>query len=174
MPYRIVPIVEGDGEVEAVPVLLRRIRDEINPPVVIDIAPVIRQQRGTLLNTGGIERAVRLAAIKMAGNGAVLILIDSDDACPKNLAPDIVERAKKARADKRISVVLAHREYEAWFLASASSLKGQRGLSDDIHDHENPESVRGSKEWLERWLPPTSKYSETTDQAALTAAFDMT
>lgn len=41
-------------------------------------------------------------------------------------------------------------------------------------DHENPESVRGCKEWLENWLPSASKYSETTDQAALTATFDMT
>jgi hypothetical protein len=174
MPYRIVPIVEGDGEVEAVPLLLRRIRDQINPPVAVDIAPPIRRQRGTLLNTEGIESAVRLAAIKMAGNGAILILIDSDDECPKDLAPKVVKRAKKARADKRISVVLAHREYEAWFLASASSLAGVRRLRADIVDHDGPETVRGCKEWMERWLPKGSKYSERPDQAALSAVFDMT
>jgi hypothetical protein len=41
-------------------------------------------------------------------------------------------------------------------------------------DHDNPESVGGCKEWLERWLPPALKYSETVDQPALTSAFDMT
>jgi hypothetical protein len=87
---------------------------------------------------------------------------------------ELLARAETARPDKSSLVVLAHQEFEAWFLASASSLKGQRGLSQEIEDHEHPESIRGCKEWLENWMPPTRKYSETTDQAAFAATFDLT
>jgi len=69
---------------------------------------------------------------------------------------------------------MAHQEYEAWFLASASSLARVRRLRADIVDHADPESVRGCKEWLEQWLPSGFTYSERADQAALTAEFDMT
>ena len=73
-----------------------------------------------------------------------------------------------------ISLVLTHHEYEAWFLASASSLKGCCRLSEDIEDHPTPEAVQDCKGWLEASMPITSKYSPTADQPALTAVFDLT
>jgi hypothetical protein len=173
MVFRIVPIVEGYGEVSAVPELFRRMILELNLGVPI-VARPIRQTRGSLLKQGGIENAVGLAAIEMGESGAIFILLDSEGQCPAELAAQLLERARSARGDKRTSVVLAHQEFEAWFLASASSLRGLRGLSSDITNHDNPESVQDCKKWLESWLPPASKYSETTDQVALTATFDMT
>ena len=173
MPYRIVPIVEGQGEVTAVRLLLDRVLGALNWPAAVDIARPIRQPRGTLLRSGGIEAAVGLAAIEMGPIGTILILLDSDGNCPKEQAPTLVDRARSARNDKRIAVVLAHQEYEAWFLASASSLRGVHRLSADTPDHASPESVRGCKEWLERWLPPSARYSETADQPTFTAAFDL-
>ena len=58
MPYRIVAVVEGQGEVAALPTLLRRVLAQLNPPTEIEIARPIRQPRGTLLKDGGIEAAV--------------------------------------------------------------------------------------------------------------------
>jgi hypothetical protein len=174
MAFRIVPIVEGHGEVDAVPVLLRRLVAELNPGVPIEPSRPIRQSRGSLLKKGGIESAVSLAAIEMGESGAILILLDSEGECPRERGPELLARAQTARPDKSSLVVLAHQEFEAWFLASPSSLKGQRGLGQDLEDHEHPESVRGCKEWLESWMPPTRKYSETADQAAFAATFDLT
>jgi hypothetical protein len=173
MPFRIVPVVEGHGEVRAVPELFRRIIAELNLGVPIDIRYPVRQSRDKLLKDGELERAVRIAAIEVAEEGAILILIDSEGDCPAQLGPALLARARTARTDQRISVVLAHQEFEAWFLASASSLKGQRALGDDIEDHPTPESVRGCKQWLGAQMPATSKYSPTTDQAAIAATFDM-
>jgi len=99
MPYRIVSVVEGQGDVVAVPVLLRRFINQINPPVAIDIARPIRQPRGTLLKPGGIEAAVQFAATAMGDKGAVLVLLDSDGDCPKSNAPVLAERARNARND---------------------------------------------------------------------------
>lgn len=173
MAFRIVPIVEGHGEFSAVPILLRRVIAELNVSVPIEIARPIRRPRSTLLKVGGIESAVQLAAIEMGESGAIFVILDSEGECPRELGPSMLARAQKVRSDRSSLVVLAHQEFEAWFLASASSLKGQRGLSQDIEDHDHPESFRGCKEWLEIWMPPTSKYSETADQAAFTATFDL-
>src|ERR1039457_1103066 len=76
MPFRIVPIVEGDGEVQAVGPLLRRLIDEFQLVIPIVVSRPIRQARGTLLKEGGIERAVDLACIEMGARGVVLVLID--------------------------------------------------------------------------------------------------
>ena len=37
----------------------------------------------------------------------------------------------------------------------------------------DPESVRGAKEWITRHMIAGAAYSETLDQPALTAAFDL-
>lgn len=174
MPFWIVPIVEGKGEVEAIRVLIDRVIAELNRQVDIKTARPIPRPRDSLVKDGGIEAAVNLAADKMGSLSVILVLMDSEGECPGELGPALSVRAQSARPDKSTFVVLAHQEFEAWFLASASSLKGQRGLSEEIEDHHNPESVRGCKEWLEKWMPRARKYSETADQAAFTARFDMT
>jgi hypothetical protein len=126
-----------------------------------------------LLKQGELERAVELAANKLDGQGGILILLDCDDGCPANEGPKLLARAVAARRDIPISVVLAKREFEAWFLASAESLRGHRGLADDLTAPQNPEAVRGAKEWLADRMPLNQTYSETTDQPALTARFDL-
>ena len=70
-------------------------------------------------------------------------------------------------------MVLAHREFEAWFLASASSLKGRSGLSDSIEDHATPEDIQDCKGWLRNWKAAALKYEEPVDQPSLTAAFNV-
>jgi hypothetical protein len=173
MPFRIVPIVEGHGEVHAVPALFRRIIIELNLGVPIEICSPVRQPRDKLLKVGEIERAIGIAAKEVGDEGAIFVLLDSEGDCPAELGPALLTRANHARGDQRISVVLAHQEFEAWFLASASSLKGLRALSGNIEDHPSPESVPGCKQWIESWLPSARRYAETTDQAAFAATFDM-
>ena len=72
-----------------------------------------------------------------------------------------------------ISVVMAKKEYEAWFIAASESLRGTRRLVPDLNAPADPESIRGAKEWLSRHMPSNQPYAETTDQPALTAAFDL-
>ena len=155
------------------PVLIRRMLATLNPGVQIEVGRPIRQARGTLLKEGGIERAVGLATIEIQEQGAVLILLDSEGSCPADLAAEVLARAVQSRPDKIISIVLAHQEFEAWFLAAASSLRGRCGLNEAIEDHDSPETVADCKGWLARWKPAAFKYSETVDQVALAATFDL-
>lgn len=120
------PIVEGHGEIEALPLLIRRIFAEFSPQVVPVINPPIRVKAGSFVNDHEyFHRYVRLAAAKAAhGGGEVLILLDCEDDCPATLGPSLLARAKSVRSDVPTTVVLAHCEYETWFLAAAESLRG--------------------------------------------------
>lgn len=166
-------IVEGHGECEAVPVLVRRIAQTLDPALSPLVQPIIRVPASRLVKQGEIERAIELAARKNAGQGGVLVLLDCDDGCPAEEGPTLLRRATKARADFPVSVVLAKREFEAWFLAAAESLRGRRGLPADLISPENPEDIRGAKEWLTEKMLQGQSYAESSDQPALTAVFDM-
>ena len=169
----IVAIVEGHGEVEAVPILIRRIAAVETPGAFPEVPEPNRVPRGRILQPEGVERYVELSARQGGPDGRILILLDADDDCPRDLAPKILQRATKVRSDRRIQVVLAQREYEAWFLAAADSLAGNRRLRDDMTAPENPESIRDAKGWLTEQMPSGRSYRATLDQPALTEGFDM-
>jgi hypothetical protein len=168
---KIQPVVEGHGEVEALPVLLRRLRDKAEV-FELDVGCPIRRNLSDLLNEEGIQKAVRLALLQ-EDCGAVMVLLDSGDLCPKEKAGQLNQWARAAAGAKPCIVVLAHREYEAWFLASMEALRGKQGISLDATPPPEPEAIRGAKEALERHMPLNRSYSETVDQAHLTAHFDM-
>lgn len=170
---RIACIVEGHGECEAVPILIRRIAHGLDPALAPVVHPVIRVPASRLLKRGEIERAVVLAARKLASRGGILVLLDCDDGCPADDGPALLQRASRTRSDLPVSVVLAKREFEAWFLAAAESLRGQRGLPTDLTGPPEPEAIRGAKEWLEHQMPRGQGYMESLDQPALTAVFDL-
>lgn len=167
-------IVEGHGDVAAVPILLRRMVSSIDQNTTLNLPFPIRVSRSKIIKPGELERFVTLAAHKNNGPGGILILLDADDDCPALLAPQLLYRARTARSDIPIAVVLAKREFESWFIASAASLRGKHGLSDTLEIHPEPENIRGAKEWLRQRMVGNSKYSETIDQPALTRLFDLT
>ncbi len=166
-------IVEGDGEVAAVPIAIRRIIQWVDPSLIVNIHYPIRVSRPKLVKPGELERTVDFAARRAGKSGAVLIVLDSDDDCPASLGPELLGRARKARSDLPISVVLAKREFEGWFLASAESLRGLRGLAADLAPPPDPESIRGAKAWLTARMIAGRSYKETVDQPALAALFDL-
>jgi len=172
MPVHLACIVEGQGDLEAVPVLLRRIAREVSPERAFQIHP-FRMPRTRLLKPGELERAVDLAARRVGREGGILVVLDSDDDCPAKLGPALLARAARSRSDVPVRVVLAHREFEAWFLAGAESLRGRRGLHADLAAPAEPEGVRGAKEWLSAHMPGDQRYVETLDQPALAAVLDL-
>jgi hypothetical protein len=169
----ILPIVEGHGEVTAVPILIRRIVAQYAPGVYAHVGQAIRVKRSGLVQAGGVERTVEFAARQTTPADGILILLDADDDCPRELAEQLLARAKAARPDRTISVVAANREYEAWFLAAAHSLRGKRGLAEDLEPPADPESIRDAKGWLASHTPHGFSYKPTIDQPALTKLFDL-
>ena len=170
---RIASIVEGHGEVEAVPILIRRLAQSIAPGLAVDAPRPIRVKRNKILRPGELERHVRFAVNQTEAGGGILILLDADDDCPKDIASEMLSRAAAARQDRNIKVVLAKREYETWFLAAADSIAGKRSIAAATSAPREPESIRGAKEWLSAKMPSGLAYRPTRDQAALTALFDL-
>ena len=169
----IVAIVEGHGEVLAAPILIRRIAAAIAPGYAIQVPKPIRVNRNLLLSSGELERYVNLAARQSGPADGILIMLDADDDCPRDLAPAILRRAAAARSDRRIGVVLACREYEGWFLAAADSIAGRRDLNANTTAPDKPESIRNAKGWLANRMPSGRAYEETRDQPAFSNLFDL-
>ena len=176
MPISLAAVVEGYGEVEAVPLLFRRICADHAVHLDVDVPRPVRVSRGTLLKEGELERAIELAELK-AGSvpRGVVVLVDADDDCPAVLGPSLLNRARHtARGRFLVSVVLARTEYENWFLAAAASLAGKRGLRHELVPPADAEEIRDAKGWLTAHMAdPADAYSQTVDQPALTALMDM-
>lgn len=170
--FVIVPVVEGQSEVRAVPVLLRRLLNERQRYDVIVARPV-RVHRTSVVKEGEIERAVVLARRRREGCHAVMVLLDADDDCPAELGPELLNRIKKAHGDLFAAVVLAKREFEGWFLGSLESLREVRGIAADASSPPNPEDIRAAKERLSTFMVRRRTYVEITDQPALVAKFDL-
>jgi hypothetical protein len=169
----IATVVEGQGEVAAVPALLRRILADVLPDTWIDVPRPFRVGRDSLIKTGGIEAAVAAVAEQGGARTGVLVLLDADDDLPCVLGPQLLARAVAARADRPSSVVLAKREFEAWFLAAAPSLRGVRGLARDLEVPTDSEQPRDCKGWLTARRTDKRSYKPTADQAALAEVFNL-
>lgn len=168
MQRRVAVVVEGHGEKESVPILLRRIYDSAHGLClpVVGKHDVIRVPRSKLVrDDGDLARTVELAARRAGADGAVLILVDADDALPCVLGPQLLARAVEQRKDMRIGVVVANHEYEAWFVASAESL----GIG-TAESQAAAESRRGAKEVVKTGL---GRYSPVLDQPKLTARMNL-
>ena len=168
---KIQPIVEGHGDVAALPVLLRRLVVEAGV-LAVGVGRPIRRPRQRLVREAGVRQAVRLA-LAQPDCGAVLVLLDGDADCPAELGPAVQAWATAAAGDVPCRVVLAHREYEAWFLAAIKSLRGRRDVRSDADPHPDPEKPRGAKEQLEKRMQRGASYLETVDQPAFSAVFSL-
>lgn len=168
---KVYPIVEGHGEVEAAPVLLRRLLAEADCQN-IGVGRPIRRTQSQLRSKEGIQAGVRLALLQPEC-AAVVILFDGEDDCPKERGAEVRAWAREVAAGKPCDVVIAYREYETWFLAALESLRGQYGIPQDATAPANPESRRDAKGALEEFMPADRAYSETGDQPAMSAVFDL-
>lgn len=169
-PVQITSIVEGHGEVEGLPVLVRRIAEEIfGLPYVIAHKPH-RVPKGRMQKPGELARVVRLQSGRVAGTGGVLVLTDADDDDPAELKSSLQATCDSAALSATI-VSIAVREYEAWFLAAVESLRPLRSVADDATYAGNPETPRDAKGALEECM--TESYSSIRHQPSFNARLDI-
>jgi hypothetical protein len=162
-------IVEGHGEIEALPVLLRRIAAWKTPDLNVEIKRPARLSRGKILKLDlDFERHLRLAAATSGPRGWILILFDSDEECPKNLSALVHKKATELLPHRRISVVVAHSEYEAWFIAGRASLDIETADGDLI----DPENIRDAKGWISSHMRER-QYNEILFQPRFSAKMDL-
>jgi hypothetical protein len=165
----VVSIVEGHGEEDSVPILLRRL---LNVTDFIIEHPIRVKRDQFLKMDASFIKTVDLASKKAGINGIILVLMDADDDCPATVGPSLFAAVRaKILPQQSLICVMAMREFEAWFLSAAESLRGKRGLPFDLEPPGSPESIRGAKEWLSEKM--LKKYRPVMDQPALTSIFDI-
>ena len=171
MTDSVVSIVEGHSEVDSVPVLMRRLQDKWRE-YKIEIEKPVRARRYQIIKKGELERRVILA-MRRPNCRAILLILDADEDCPKNLAPLLLERAKQVAYDKIVSVVLPKFELESWFVGSIESLRGVRGISSEACSPNSPEAIRDAKGYLTGAMEGSRRYVAVDDQPAFAAEFDI-
>ena len=174
---KIVPIVEGDGEVTAVPVLLKKLLSEIGRYDIQIAPPKNAHGRANLQKAEGLEKFVK-HAWKERDCGAIVILLDAENECPVDVARDFSNRIIAMGVIHTVVIVCAARMYETWFLASLETiigkdLNGRPGLTKEKSLPAIIESINSPKSWLNDCLPIGRAYKETQDQEPLTQLLDV-
>lgn len=174
MNSAILPIVEGQSEVESVPILLRRIRNQMQA-FSVQIARPFRVKRNKVVQEGQLGRAIVQGVSDRGNIGGILVLLDAEDDCPAALGPQILNICRQT-THLPVAVVIANIEMEGWFLGGKESLRGACGIRSDAVAPPNPESIRGAKERLSKNMEHGRRYLEVDDQPALAAKvnFDLT
>lgn len=163
----IVAIVEGKGDAEAVPVLVRRMAIAFG--TYVDVRPH-RVKRQRVVKPNEFEKVLEFAAMQPECCG-ILVILDSDDDCPVDLASDLAARAAVTVGHLPSSVVIANREFEAWILAGVEGIRGQRGVAISVDAPQNPDQIGSPKAVLDRLM--ARSYLETDDQAAFAERLDI-
>lgn len=180
MMYKIVPIVEGEGDVKAFPILLRKLIHEKFDRYDFEVMqPLNTHTKFNIVKQRGLEKFVqhaenKLECDKTSEYGGIVILLDADKDCPKKLA---IGLAKRISTKYPTVVVVANKDYEAWFLPFISTMAGQKIsgrllIKAGLSSIETTDGQKG-KSWIEANDDLSSPYNEPDDQPPLTELIDI-
>lgn len=156
-------IVEGDGEAGipkrqegAIPLLLRRLVHGKFKRYTATFKPYNAHGRGNLTDHDKfvkiLDRALREQNLE-----AILVLLDAENDCPKNLALALANWVRQRNPHVPAAIVIANRCYEAWLLAGH--------CWDSQPEVKTPGTAK--KEIVKKM--GRASYRETIDQPGLTA-----
>jgi hypothetical protein len=162
----------SDGEVRALLKLLFRLAMQ-SSVMNLRVPPPMKVSRGSLAVAAGVERAVSAMARRVGPAGGVLILLDADDDCPAELSPALLARARAERSDVPVSVVLANKEFEAWFVGHRphdNGASGQLGRCSADRGRRGPRSSRRHRDAEHRELAVDAAVAPATHSHGPAAA----
>lgn len=163
-------LVEGEGDMQAAPILLRRLLQEKLGRYDWQVDPKHTMKVWGLAKLRGrLSDYIEHLRNKPACHGA-MILLDLEDQLPCEEAPALAEEiAALQPLPFPVVVVFACREFESWFLASLESIaNGSELFTNGLTYPNDPEAKRGAKEELDKRMPPLVKYKEVLHQAEFT------
>lgn len=166
----ILPIVEGDGDARAVPVLVRRILESHGKYTQLLTA----NRRGDLPKVRNSFDNYFSAAIKFKVPILWVLDFDCHDCnCQKEEAEKLYQRADKIYKNWPFKVVFISKEFEALFLAEKNTARVVLGIDDKFEFPSNPNLIRDAKGILSRALPKGRAYKETVHQEKIAAQIDL-
>ena len=168
----IIAIVEGAGDKNAVPSLVRRILWERFGRYDIQVPRArAKSANGKPNLIRNFEDFIKNAMKERCA--AILVMLDADADCPVELARNFTRRAEALNAPVPIAIVCAKSEYETWFICSLSGSYGdgirrRLNMQSGAICPNDPESIRDAKGWLEERMPSDRAYKPILDQDDLT------
>lgn len=181
MPLYIVR--EGDGEKDALPALIYKLRDHLG----LDL-PHHQPDRHGLQRSLLTKAQVHATCELIRGRDCDGLLLTRDaghdhldyEDCPKYSAPEMASWVREIDLPFPTAVLLFYKEYETLFVAGATHLAGKE-LRDsrstpvgktraDATAHPSPETPRDAKGWVSKNL--VEKYKPTLLQTSLTRLLD--
>ena len=173
MPPVLASIVEGDGEVAALrPLIENIIASSVGTVYPRIMRPYQAHWSSMVDKAQDLERYAEDALQGGGPDARLLVLLDADDRCPADLGPQLRRRLVARFPNNLVSVNIAEREYESWFIASAESIADRIGTTDPFSVPQNIEAIRAAKGWIERYLM-AGKYRETRHQASFSTMIDV-
>lgn len=167
----IIPIVEGPGERQAVPLLLRRLLQHMIERHDLTVAQsIVTNGKGNMDRR--LDRYLGYARIQKADG--VIIVRDADDDCPHAIACNIAAKVRRVNLGVPVVIVCPKPEFEAWFIGSlvdscGDSIRDYLGLLPTITAPSNIEMLGDAKGWISRRMPEGRIYKPTRHQAKLAA-----
>lgn len=168
----LLPIVEGQGDLQAARVLLDRIVKHHNK---FDVTILHAQRRGDLPKIkANFDNYFKMA---LKENAAIIWIIDFDCAtcnCVAKEAEQLYQKANAIYPGKPFKIAFMVKEFETLFLADPDATRSVlKEIPKTTPFPENPENVRGAKEWLSKAMPSGYAYKETVHQVKLAAAVNL-
>jgi Domain of unknown function (DUF4276) len=169
---RVLPIVEGHGELAAVPLLLRRLLDrQGRNDVVVDRA----QRRGEWpIAKREFDRYYR-AALNECQKIIWILDYDCNECVDFQVdAAWAISRARELDDRGTLAMCFVVMEFESLFLWEERPLRHVfPNMKRDARLPDDPEGVRDAKGCISAMLPTGYMYKPTTHQARLTAVVDL-
>ncbi len=172
---RPVLILEGPGDRDAVPLVIRNL---LYSHEIFDFNvqpnPIIDQNVPKLKRANELERFVRYARYREGDS--VLILLDADENCPKEISEEFAARIHDLQVPHNVGLAFFKCEFEVFFLFCLDYIAVQYteygwnldgwNFNDDLED------IVGAKGYISRRMKKGRSYKETRDQAKFSSVLD--
>lgn len=170
-------LLEGDGDAEAVPVLLRKIielRQYFD--MQIGARPIAVGDYIGMMKAEKFLRFFRYAIFRDDLDG-VIIALDCDDHCALEVVTTTYNRIRDLaiKANKPVGIILFVREYETMFLVNLAHIASRSAIQidpDAVSQIGNPMALRDAKGYLSSAIKGGT-YKPTRDQARITGSMDI-
>lgn len=165
-------IVEGHGEEMAVPILARKILRYLKIENQVEARRPLRCAKGDMTSGNPqFRKLLNLAAEQVRpSSGLILILLDADEDCPKDLRKIVRERYEPLY-ETPVLLAAANRCYEAWLLASWPTVRDHVDVADQALFTSESHEIRNPKAVLRNRM--RRRYSERNHQAEFTKLLDI-
>lgn len=165
-------IVEGDGEIAAVPALVRQV---LTVHHRYDVSILKPHRRGEWPKAK--KEFDRFFEVAMIEGAPILWVLDFD--CDECLSVEdevswALDRARRIRNDVHFEMCFMVKEFESLFLADEGTTRSVfPDIPESFHFPADPEAVRDAKGWLAAARPSGSTYKPTMHQAKIAAQLNV-